>query len=122
MAVDGSHIQVSNNPDDPGSFVKCKENERPHNEFYLNAMMDILSGTYTDAVVQTYCTQNEDRALIEMAERSQSINSVAICDRGYESYNNIAHLQMGHWKYVIRIKELGRYGIASGLELPDCAE
>ena len=122
MAVDGSHVQVPNNPDDPDSYVKCTENERPHNEFHLNAMMDILQGIYTDAVIQKYRTQNEDRALIEMSERSQNADSIAICDRGYESYNNMAHLQICGWKYIMRIKEPGRYGIASGLQLPDCDE
>lgn len=122
MAVDGSHIHVPTNPHDPDSYVKCKDNERPHNEFHLNAMFDIMQGIYTDAVVQKYRTQNEDQALIDMVERSQLTNAIAICDRGYESYNNMAHLQMCHWRYVIRIKDPGRYGIASGLQLPDCAE
>lgn len=102
--------------------MKCTENERPHNEFHLNAMMDILQRIHTDTVVQKYRTQNEDRALIEMAERSQNVNSIAICDRGYESYNNMAHLQTCGWKYIMRIKEPGRYGIASGLQLPYCDE
>lgn len=122
IAVDGSHIHVPFNPQDPDSYVKCKDSERPHNEFHLNAMLDIMQGIYTDAVVQKYRTQNEDKALIEMVERSQLTNAAAICDRGYESYNNMAHLQMNHWKYIMRIKDPGRYGIASGLTLPDSAE
>lgn len=61
MAIDGSHIHVPTNSQDIDAFVKCKENERPHNEFHLNAMFDILQKVYTDAVVQKYCAQNEDK-------------------------------------------------------------
>lgn len=42
MAVDGSRIHVPTNPKDQDSFVNWRENERPHNEFHLNAMYDIL--------------------------------------------------------------------------------
>ena len=122
MAVDGSHVHVPTNPQDTDSFVKCTESERPHNEFHLNVMFDILQKVYTDAVVQKYRTQNEDKAMIEMTERASYPKAIAICDRGYESYNNMAHLQESSWKYIIRIKEPGGYGIADGLQLPDSTE
>ena len=122
MAVDGSHIHVPTNPQDTDSFVKCTESERPHNEFHLNAMFDILQKVYTDAAVQKYRTQNEDKAMIEMIERASYPKAIAICDRGYESYNNMAHLQESDWKYIIRIKEPGGYGIADGLQLPESTE
>ena len=122
MAVDGSNIHVPTNPKDTDALVKCKESERPHNEFHLNAMFDILQKVYTDVVVQKYRTQNEDKAMIEMIERASYQNAIAICDRGYESYNNMAHLQTSGWKYIIRIKEPGGYGIADGLQLPECEE
>lgn len=118
IAVDGSHIHVPNNPDDPESFVQSRPEEHFHNEFHLNSLMDLLQGTFIDAVIQKYRTQNEDLALIDMVERSELKNAIIVCDRGYESYNNIAHLQNAGWKYVMRIKEKGRYGIADGLDLP----
>lgn len=122
MAIDGSHIHVPTNWEDEESFVTCKEKERPHNEFHLNAMFDILQKTYTDAVIQKYRTQKEDEAMMKMIERTKYSNALAICDRGYESYNNMAHLQESGWKYIIRIKEPGGFGIADGLQLPERAE
>ncbi len=122
MAVDGSHVHVPTCPGDPDAYVKCKENERPHNEFHLNAMFDILRGVYVDAVVQKHRTQNEDKAMVEMIECARFAKALVICDRGYESYNNMAHLQENGWKYIIRIKEPGGHGIADGLVLPDHAE
>jgi len=68
--------------------------------------------------VQKYRSQNEDSALIEMIDRTSLTDVIAVCDRGYEAYNNIAHLQQAGWKYVMRIKEQGAFGIADGLQLP----
>ena len=36
-------------------------------------------------------------------------------DRGYESFNNIAHLQEKKWNFIIRAKE--SYGMISNLQL-----
>ena len=119
IAVDGSHIHVPNNSEDQDSFVQSRADEHFHNEFHLNAFWDIMQGTFLDVVVQKYRNQNEDRALIEMVERSSIANAILVCDRGYEAYNNIAHIQRANWKYVMRIKEQGSFGIADGLELPD---
>lgn len=122
MAIDGSHIHVPTNPKDPDSFVHSKEKERPHSEFHLNAMYDVLQEVYVDAVVQKYRTQNEDKAMLEMIHRSAFKKAILLCDRGYESYNNMAHLQQNRWNYILRIKDPGGYGIADGLALPACAE
>lgn len=119
IAVDGSHIHVSNNPEDQDSFVQSRADEHFHNEFYLNAFWDIMQGTFLDAVVQKYRNQNEDHALIEMLERSSPVDTIIVRDRGYEAYNNIAHIQQADHKYVMRLKEQGSFGIADGLELPD---
>ena len=47
--------------------------------------------------------------------------SIVIMDRGYESYNNMAHVQEKGWFYLIRVKDFGKHktGIVHGLELPD---
>ena len=122
IAVDGSHIHVPNNPDDQDSYVCSRENEHFHNEFHLNAFWDILQGTFIDVILQKYRTQNEDQALIDMVERSELKDAIIVCDRGYEAYNNMAHLQEKGFKYVIRIKEIGSYGIADGLDIPKHGE
>ena len=122
IAVDGSHIHVPNNPNDPDSYVCSRENEHFHNEFHLNAFWDILQGTFIDVILQKYRTQNEDQALIDMVERSELKDAIIVCDRGYEAYNNMAHFQEKGFKYVIRIKEIGSYGIADGLDIPKHGE
>ena len=53
-----------------------------------------------------------------MVDRSAIAKAIVIADRGYESYNNMAHIQEKGWYYLIRVKD-GRYGIKSSLILPD---
>lgn len=43
-----------------------------------------------------------------------------IADRGYEAYNNMAHIKQKGWNSLIRVKE--KRGILSGLQLPDTPE
>ena len=119
LAVDGSDIRTPVNPDDPDSFYKQKDS-KPYSLYHLNAIYDLLSHTYLDAVVQKRRNWNEHRALCDMVDRYDSpIPSVFIADRGYESYNNMAHIQQIGQFFLFRIKDINGHGILQGLDLPD---
>ena len=93
LAVDGSDIRTPVNPDDPDSYCKQKDS-KPYSLYHLNAIYDLLSHTYLDAVVQKRRNWNEHRALCNMVDRyDSSVPSIFTADRGYESYNNMAHIQ-----------------------------
>ena len=79
--------------------------------------MCIRDSVYTDAIIQAAKSQNEHGALNEMVDRSEIPKALVIADRGYESYNDMAHIQEKGWFFLIRIKD-GRNGIKMGLELP----
>ena len=53
-----------------------------------------------------------------MVDGSDVENALVIADRGYESYNVMAHIQEKGWKYLLRVKDLNGNGIVSRLELP----
>ena len=72
----------------------------------------------TDAVIQGRLNWNEHSALQEMVDRSDISKALVVADRGYESYNNMAHIQEKGWYFLIRIKD-GKNGIKQGLDLPD---
>ena len=58
---------------------------------------------------------------MELVDRSELTEPVIlIADRGYEAYNNMAHIEQKGWKYLIRVKD--KQGILSGLMLPDALE
>jgi hypothetical protein len=121
LAVDGSDLQIAANPHDPDSYFPGTENQKPYNLLHLNAMYDLLQHIYVDAVLQKRRKTDESGALTQMVDRSSLENVMVLADRGYESYNNLAHIQEKGWKFLVRIKD-GAAGIASGLQLPICDE
>ena len=89
------------------------------------ALYNLLTHTYEDAIVFKRKEAFENKALTEMVDRSTIKGKViVIMDRGYEAYNNMAHIQEKGWFYLIRVKDFGKYktGILHGLDLPDTAE
>lgn len=75
----------------------------------MNTLYDLLNCRYMDAVLQDRRAENENNALINMLE-NVAHDTIIVADRGYESYNNIAHLEAKDLKYVIRVRS--KYGIA----------
>lgn len=84
-------------------------------------MYDLEHHIYTDAVIQGRLNWNEHSALQEMVDRSDISKALVVAYRGYESYNNMAHIQEKGWYFLIRIKD-GKNGIKQGLDLPDSDE
>ena len=118
LAVDGSDIQLPANPDDVDAFIPGVNGNRSYNLVHLNALYDLNQRIYLDAVIQKRKKWNEHKALIQMVEDSPIENALVIADRGYESYNTLAHLQERGWFYLIRVRD-GRHGIVGGLDIPN---
>lgn len=121
LAVDGSDLRLPSNSNDGFSSIRNSEDSKNYNLVHLDAMYDLMGKVYVDASVQPKKGMNEHKALVSMVDQSEiSGNVIAIMDRGYESFNNIAHFQEKSWHYIIRAKE--SYGIISRLSLPNCPE
>ena len=118
LAVDGSDLQIAANPNDPDSFFPGTDDQKSYNLLHINAMYDLLQNIYVDAILQKRRNADESGALIDMVDRSDILNALLLADRGYESYNNLAHIQEKGWSFLIRIKD-NTTGITSGLSLPD---
>ena len=98
LAVDGSDIQIPTNPQDKDSYFPGSNGQRPYNLLHLNAMYDLLQRTYVDAIVQKRHYYDECRSLADMVDRSSVKQpAIVIADRGYESYNVLAHIQEKGW-------------------------
>lgn len=125
LAVDGSDIQIPTNLNDKDSLFIPKEGIKPYNLLHLNALYNLLTHTYEDAIVFKRKEAGENKALTTMVDRTAiKEKAIVIMDRGYEAYNNMAHIQEKGWFYLIRIKDFGQHktGILHGLELPDVDE
>ena len=118
LAVDGSDLQFTANPNDPQSYFPGVNGRKSYSLLHLNALYDLNSNLYLDAVVQKRRAANENAALISMVNRSAIQEPIIItADRGYESYNTLEHISRKGWKYLIRVREAR--GITSALSLPE---
>lgn len=123
LAVDGSDLHVPSNKKETESFYQNSKGYKPFNLLHLNVLYDLKRNIYTDAIVQPIKYRNEHKAFVTMIDRDDlSIPTIYIADRGYESYNNIAHVMEKGQKFLIRVKDLNRFGIVSKLPLPDTDE
>ena len=123
LAVDGSDLHVPSNRKETESFYQNSKGYKPFNLLHLNVLYDLKRNIYTDAIVQPIKYRNEHKAFVTMIDRDDlSIPTIYIADRGYESYNNIAHVMEKGQKFLIRVKDVDRFGIVSKLPLPDNEE
>ena len=120
LATDGSDIQVPNNPEHTASHYHGANGQASYNILHLDAIYDLLQCTYQDASLAGDRDANERSVLCQMVDRSSIPNALMIADRGYESYNVMAHIQQKGWKFLIRIQDTANSrGIAAGLNLPN---
>ena len=120
LTADGSDIQIHTDPNDTDSYFPGSSGQEPYNLLHLNALYDLNADAYIDADVGGKRCCTEVRSLCKMVDRSSVERALVIADRGYESYNLMAHIQEKHWFFLIRAKE--NNGIASGLDLPALPE
>lgn len=123
LAIDGSDLHIATDPTDADTYFQSQPNTKGYNLLHLNAVYDLCNRLYVDAIVQPRRLCNEGKALAAMVDRSPIKGKIiVISDRGYESYNNFAHIERKGWNYVIRVKDLDSSGILSGLRLPSGGE
>ena len=118
LAADGTDLHTPTNSAEKDSFHEGANGQRPYNLLHLNALYDLRRRIYTDALIQGRKKENEHRALAVMVDRDDAtVPTIYIADRGYESYNVMAHIIEKGQKFVIRVKDIGGNGIASRLKL-----
>lgn len=106
LAVDGTTVNLPRNPSS-ASFVCNDGIPKGVNQLHLTPLYDILSRTFTDAVIQPEPKKDEIGALIAMLKRSTfDQKTLIIADRGFESYNLLAHLlEKENADFLIRVKQ-----------------
>ena len=121
LAVDGSDVRLPTNPDDKLTYLPGSRTQDPYNSLHINALYDLNQHLYRAVVIQNGAQRDECSALQQLVDRSDIPLALVIADRGYESYNNLAHIQEKGWFFLIRIKD-GNSGIKNGFNLPaeDC--
>ena len=89
---------------------------------HLNAFYDLQKHTYSDALIQPVHHKDEFSAFCKMVDRHQTLRGtkdVFIGDRGYCSYNNMAHvLEKGQY-FLFRTKDIHSKGLVGNFEFPE---
>lgn len=118
LAVDGSDLRLPANANDAGSYFKNNSDDaKGYNLIHLDAFYDLMSKSYMDASLQSKRAANEHSAFVKMIDRADSgPKTIVTADRGYESYNNMAHMIEKGWFFVLRARE--SFGIITKTAVP----
>ncbi len=105
LACDGTAINMARDPG-ASSFVCNNSAPKGYNQLHLSPLFDIYDRTYFDAVIQPAPHKDEPGALVEMLKRNDfNRKTIIVLDRGYESYNVMAHLMnTPNVYFVLRVK------------------
>lgn len=108
IACDGSSADIFRNPNDPDTFFEPNgKSTKGFNQIHINAFFSILDKKFTDLVIQPGRKRNEYSAFCQMVDRCDTSSPVIyLCDRGYASYNNFAHVIENEQFFVIRCTDV----------------
>lgn len=113
IACDGSDLLYTHNPQDKETHIQARSDFNGYNMLHLNVLYDLLTRKYVDAIIHPIHRGDERGAMNRMVDRFQSNSkTIFIADKGYESFNNFAHVQEKGMYYLIRVKDIDTSCIA----------
>ena len=123
LAVDGSSFTFFSTPRfaSPEYFVSGGHSAKGFYSMHLTALYDLERRTYTDAVLQPVHEKDEFRAFCTMVDRqeiSPGIKYVYPGDRGFCSWNCMAHVRERGQYFLFRSKDIHSKGITSRFHFP----
>lgn len=123
LAADGSTFTFFSKPSFTSDeyFVSEGHSAKGFYSMHLNAFYDLQRHTYSDALIQPVHQKDEFAAFCEMVDRHHTpslVKGIFIGDRGYCSYNNMAHvLEKGQY-FLFRTKDIHSKGLVENFDLP----
>lgn len=124
LAADGSTFTFFSKPSFSSSeyFVSEGHSAKGFYSMHLNALYDLQKHTYSDALIQPVHQKDEFRAFCDMVDRHivlSGTKDVFIGDRGYCSYNNMAHVVEKNQYFLFRTKDIHSKGLIGNFVFPD---
>lgn len=124
LAADGSTCTFFSTPDFAPDEYYCSPGNSIKGAYsmHLNAFFDLSTHTYTDALIQPVHNKNEFSAFCDIVDRHDiidGIKNVYIGDRGYCSYNNMAHVIDQGQYFLFRTKDIHSKGLVGNFDFPD---
>lgn len=124
LAADGSTCTFFSTPAFSSPDYYCCPGHSANGVYsmHLNAFYDLDTHTYTDALIQPVRCKNEFGAFCDIVDRHDvldGIKNVYIGDRGYCSYNNMAHVVEQEQYFLFRTKDIHSKGLVGNFNFPD---
>lgn len=124
LAADGSTCTFFSTPSFSSDDYYCSPGKsiRGVYSMHLNAFFDLKSHTYTDALIQPVHCKNEFGAFCTIVDRHDILEgrkNVYIGDRGYCSYNNMAHVLHQNQYFLFRTKDIHSKGLVGNFDFPE---
>ncbi len=107
LACDGTDSNIPADKEDTLTFIPFNSNNGGYYQFHTVVMYDLLEKRYTDAIVQPRREIKEVDACCRMIDRNP-VNGkcLYIADRGFESFNLMAHAIERNQYFLIRVKNI----------------
>ena len=125
LAVDGSSINIPSLKGDSTTFVSYNSRNGGYYMDHLTAVYDLLEKRYLDAISSPFRQHNENRDLCIMVDRNPLAGEpcLYIADRGFASFNNLAHIINAGQFFLIRCKDPSKSSnLLTGFHFPDSGE
>lgn len=124
IIIDGSVLPLPTliSEDAQQYLVQTASLEKPYYAMHLTASYDLEDGRFLDAVIQPGALKDEYDAFVQLVDRCPRIageSLIFLADRGFCSYNVLAHLINNEQFFVIRSKDTTSNGLLSALGLPE---
>lgn len=123
LAADGSTFSFFSTPKwaPEEYFVSGGHSAKGFYSVHLNALYDLDTHTYPDALIQPVHFKDEFSAFCTMVDRLETLegtSDIFIADRGHCSYNNMAHVLEKNQFFLFRSKDVTVRGMAGHLPVP----
>lgn len=127
IAADGSDVSFfsSSRFSSHDYYISEGHSVRGFYSIHINAFYDLKQRTYTDALLQSAHDKDEFLAFCQLVDRcpeSPSSKNIFIGDRGYCSYNNMAHVIEKGQYFLFRTKDIHSKGLVANFDFPDSDE
>lgn len=124
IAADGSTFTFFSKSSfaSPDYFVSEGHSAKGFYSLHLNALYNLDKHIYTDMLLQPIHNKDEYRAFATLVDRHQTApgkKTIFIGDRGYCSYNNMAHVIEKGQFFLFRAKDIHSKGLLSGFDFPE---
>lgn len=124
LAADGSTFTFSSKKSFASDDYHVSEGHSAKGFYnmHLNAFYDLDRHTYTDAIIQPVHKKDEYLAFCNIVDRHVVLpdtKNVYIADRGYCSYNNMAHVIENGQFFLFRAKDIHSKGLTYNFDYPN---